>query len=154
MQIHTVFNLPVPRIYAYSLDSSNPVGAEYIIEERASGSPLGNLWPQWSKESQHDLIAQLVDFEAKLTSISFGKHGCIFYKRDLERKGLPAYGLEARFRTSIPSADQVDPGLFEEFAFGPLTEARLWEDERATMNLDRGPCQSISLPFKISALLT
>src|ERR1035437_7739201 len=69
LQIRTILNLPVPRIYTYSLDSTNPVGAEYIIEERASGSPLGNLWPQWSIESQNNLLAQLVDFEAKLTSI-------------------------------------------------------------------------------------
>jgi len=140
LQIRTVLNLPVPRIYTYSLDSCNPVGAEYIIEERASGSPLGNLWRQWPTESQHDLVTQLVDFEAKLTSISFQRHGCIFYRRDLEKKGLPAYRLEARYRPSIPTNDRIDPGLLEKFAFGPLTEARLWEDERVAMDLDRGPC--------------
>ena len=133
--------MPIPRIYAYSLDSLNPVGAEYIIEEKAGGKPLGNLWHQWQTESQLYLVTQLVDFETKLASVSFRRHGCIYYKKDLEQNGLPAYDLEARSLSPDGSTGQFDSVLTEEFALGPLTEARLWEGERATMNLDRGPCK-------------
>ncbi|KAF2463885.1 kinase-like protein [Lindgomyces ingoldianus] len=84
--LRTVLKLPVPRMYAYSLDPLNPVGAEYIIEEKAEGKPLGSLWYQWQTESQLDLVNQLVDFETKLTSVSFRRHGCIYYKKDLEKK--------------------------------------------------------------------
>ena len=139
-------NLPVPRIYTYSLDPLNSVGAEYIIEEKAGGKPLGGLWYQWQTESRFGLVTQLVDFETKLTSVSFLRHGCIYYKKDLEKKGLPAYDLEAISLSSGGPVKGLNPALSEEFALGPLTEARLWEGERATMNLDRGPCKLFAPP--------
>ncbi|TVY27963.1 Altered inheritance of mitochondria protein, mitochondrial [Lachnellula hyalina] len=137
--LRTVLKLPVPRIYAYSADPLNPVGSEYIIEEKAGGKPLGSLWYQWQPESRLDLVTQLVEFETKLASISFQRHGCIYYKKDLEKKGLPPYELEARSLSSDGPTTRLNFVLTEGFAFGPLTEARLWERERATMNLDRGP---------------
>ncbi|EPE35310.1 hypothetical protein GLAREA_11009 [Glarea lozoyensis ATCC 20868] len=137
--LRTVLKLPVPHIYTYSLDPLNPVGAEYIIEEKAKGKPLGSLRHQWQTESQLGLVAQLVEFETKLASISFRRHGCIYYKKDLDRKGLPAYDLEAGSSLSNGLTIRLNPVLTEGFAFGPLTEARLWEHEKATMNLDRGP---------------
>lgn len=142
-QLRTVLNLPVPQIYAYSLDPLNPVGAEYVIEEKAEGKPLGSLWYQWGTESRLELVAQLVDFETKLTSLSFRRHGCIYYKKDLEEKNIPAYDLEAR---SLSSGDFTKGALTEGFMLGPLTEAGLWEGDRATMHLDRGPCRLYAPP--------
>ncbi|KAH8732412.1 hypothetical protein GQ44DRAFT_754940 [Phaeosphaeriaceae sp. PMI808] len=84
----TLLNLPIPRMYAYSLNPLNHVGVEYIIEEK---------------------------------------------------EGLPTYDLEAELVSSAGSVKSLDPALTEKFAFGLLTEARLWEGERASVNLDRGP---------------
>ncbi|KAL2061038.1 hypothetical protein VTL71DRAFT_9090 [Oculimacula yallundae] len=137
--LRKVLNLPTPRIYAYSLDSDNPVGAEYIIEEKARGEPLGRLWHHWDTNSQIGLVTQLVDFETKLSSVSFRRHGCIYYRKHLEQKGLPAYDLEAKSLSIDGTLKQLDSVFTEEFAIGPLSEARLWEGERATMSLDRGP---------------
>lgn len=120
------------------MDPLNPVGAEYIIEEKVEGIPLGSLWYQWKIESRLDLVAQLVDFETKLNSITFPKHGCIYYRKELEGRNTRAYDLGAK---SLLSGDCTKKDKLEEFAFGPLTEARLWEGERATMKLDRGPCK-------------
>ncbi|KAK0119331.1 Phosphotransferase enzyme [Cadophora gregata f. sp. sojae] len=136
--LRTVLKLPVPRIHAFSSTPDNPVGAEYIIEEKAKGKPLGNLWRHWDTESQISLVTQLVNFETKLASVTFRRHGCIYYKKDLEMKGLPAYDLEAE---SLCTDDLTQLNLIptKELAIGPLTEARLWEGERSTMQLDRGP---------------
>lgn len=134
-------NIPVPRIYTYSSDPLNPVGAEYIIEEKVGGRPLGSLWYQWQAGSRLSLVKQLVDFETKLASVSFRRHGCIYYKRDLEKKGLRAYDLEAKSLSSSSPVNNPNFALTEQFAIGPLTEAKQWERERATMNLDRGPCK-------------
>lgn len=133
--------MPIPRIYAYSLDSLNPVGAEYIIEEKARGKPLGNLWHQWQRESQLYLVTQLVDFETKLVSVSFSETRLHLLQEGFRKECLPAYDLEARSLSPDGSTGRFDSVLTEEFALGPLTEARLWEGERATMNLDRGPCK-------------
>lgn len=139
-KLRTVLDLPVPHIYAYALDQSNPVGVEYIIEEKAAGMPLGSLWYQWSKESQLGLITQLVDFETKLASIQFRKHGCIYYKKDLEEKGLLIDNLETVSQSFSCSTKSIS-SLLTKFSLGPLTAARLWEGERETMDLDRGPCK-------------
>lgn len=42
-KLRSVLDVPVPRIYSYSSDPLNPVGAEYMIEENATGVPLGSL---------------------------------------------------------------------------------------------------------------
>ncbi|OQD85550.1 hypothetical protein PENSOL_c100G01035 [Penicillium solitum] len=54
-----VLNVPVPRVLAWSFDSANsPVGAEYIIEEKAPGVRLGPVWNQWPRKSKLQLITQ------------------------------------------------------------------------------------------------
>ncbi|KAL2368629.1 hypothetical protein RJZ57_006990, partial [Blastomyces gilchristii] len=81
--LREIFNIPVPRILAWSSDASNPVGAEYIIEEKASGVRLGSLWNHWSRGPKLKIITQIAQIEDVLTSISFPKHGCIYFKEDL-----------------------------------------------------------------------
>ena len=39
------------------------------------------------------------------------------------------------------SGERLDCSILSKLAFGPLTQARLWEGERAQMTLDRGPCE-------------
>jgi hypothetical protein len=68
-------------------------------------------------------VAQLVDFETKLTSISFLRHGCIYFRKELENNNIKAYDLGAK---SLASGDCIKGGPIEEFAFGPFTEARMW----------------------------
>ena len=131
IQLCEILDLRIPRIYASSSDSSNAVGAEYIIEEKASGKPLGSVWYQWSRDSQLDMIAKIVDFERKLASISFPRHGCIYYKADLEVRGIAG-------ETLMPLLDHP---ILQKFTLGPLTEARHWDGARSTMILDRGPCK-------------
>ncbi|KAK0119874.1 Phosphotransferase enzyme [Cadophora gregata] len=140
--VREVLNFPVPRIHTYSLDPLNPVGVEYIIEEKARGKPLGNLWRYWSRESQLDVVTELVDLEAKLASVSFHSHGCIYYKDDLERKGLRAPSLEATYNSNGNPSKEFDPLHIAKFALGPLSQPVLWEGQRATMALQRGPWQN------------
>lgn len=92
-------------------------------------------------------MTQLVDFETELMSLSFRRHGCIYYKKDLEKKSLPAFDLDAKPLLSGGRTNEADPALIEDFAVGPLTEARLWEGDRALMELDRGPCKLYMTPF-------
>ncbi|KAF2654300.1 hypothetical protein K491DRAFT_693946 [Lophiostoma macrostomum CBS 122681] len=135
--LRSILNIPVPKICSYALDAANPVGAEFILEERAHGTPLDSLWSEWDVDARKSVLDEIVDIETKLTSVSFQKHGCIYYKKHLKEKGIPAYDLG--IGASQGFDNEVDTGLQEEFALGPLTEARLWADERENMDLDRGP---------------
>ncbi|CAI7624832.1 unnamed protein product [Penicillium palitans] len=79
-----VLRIPVPRVLAWSFDSaSSPVGAEYIIEEKAPGVRLGSVWNQWPRKSKLQLIAQVIDIQNTLTGVTFDMHGCIYFKDDL-----------------------------------------------------------------------
>ena len=135
-----MLQLPVPEICPYSTTPDNPVGAEYIIEQKASGVPLSSVWYTWSKKSPMELVEQLVDFETQLTSICFEKHGCIYYRKDLEAEGINPQDLEARKLMAAGPGDLISST--EDMAFGPLNQMSLWQRQRATMKLNRGPCQS------------
>jgi hypothetical protein len=145
LQLREALDFPVPRILTYSLDPTNPVGVEYIIEEKAAGQTLGNIWRNWPRDAQLDLVAHLVDLEAKLSSVSFQHHGCIYFKADLEAKGIVAQSLEAKISTHEFSPTELDHSLMDKFAIGPLNQALLWDTKSSTMALDRGPCEYITV---------
>ncbi|KAG4440132.1 hypothetical protein IFR05_004390 [Cadophora sp. M221] len=144
--LRTVFKLPVPRIHTFSSNVNNPIGYEYIIEEKARGEPLKQHWHQWCMRSKLGLVTQLVDFETKLNSLVFECHGCIYYQAHLIQKGFYASKKSAsnlRNECYPPDDDDLQiPSCLEKFAVGPSIEARLWEGEKAGMNLDRGPWMS------------
>ncbi|KAL3475952.1 kinase-like domain-containing protein [Aspergillus californicus] len=119
--------IPVPRIYAWSADESNAVGAKYILEEKAMGQPLGSLWGQLSFSVRSSIVEQVLDIEKKLTSVNLPQHGCIYYQSDLEsRPGKPIFSPIHNQSNDLPN-----------FAIGPLTHPKYWRGQRATMTLDR-----------------
>ena len=69
----TVLNLPVPRVLAWSATDQNPVQAEYIIMEEASGSQLHEVWQDLSLRRKCEIVREFVDVERKLLSVSFEK---------------------------------------------------------------------------------
>lgn len=124
----------MPRVFSWSCNaSSNPVEAEYIIEEKAPGVRLGSVWHQWPREQKLQLITQVVDMENRLTQTTFDKHGCIYFKEDLR-----SFLGEADDLHSCPGADDH----LKRFSIGPLTTNELWKGTRKDMKLDRGPCES------------
>lgn len=146
MKLCNFLGIPIPRIHCWSAEaSSNPVCTAYIIEKKASGQQLGNLWYKWPKDAQFDFVRQLVDIETRLASVSFQEHGSIYYRSDLESKGIACKPFSSSIchheTLSMSICDRGDMKLkLQDFAIGPLTDPRLWEGERATMSLDRGPC--------------
>ncbi|RDW87094.1 uncharacterized protein DSM5745_03736 [Aspergillus mulundensis] len=127
--VRGILKIPVPRILASSSDATNAVGAEYIIEEKAPGRPLGDIWAQMPTPARLGIIDQLVDVEKKLASVSFPKHGCIYYASDLETRP-----------SSASEMDSVEP--FPGFAIGPSNDRKLWQSGRDQMRLGRGPCET------------
>ncbi|KAE8353953.1 kinase-like domain-containing protein [Aspergillus coremiiformis] len=116
--------IPIPRVYAWSPEASNPVGAEYIIEEKATGQPLGKVWDGLSVSGRLEIVDQL--------------HGCIYYESDLQSRSCSYERLDilgGSTRTSSLCCTTKLP----DFAIGPSTNPGLWEGKRVSMNLDRGP---------------
>ncbi|EEP82721.1 predicted protein [Uncinocarpus reesii 1704] len=130
--LREVVKLPIPQAFAWSCDPENPVGAEYIIEEKAPGTSLGSLWHRWPRESKLRVIKQIVDIEHTLTTIKFTKHGSLYFKGD-----LPDSFQGKSDNLSVETSRQ--PATLGRYAIGPLSNAELWRSGRETMNLDRGP---------------
>lgn len=128
--------LPVPQVFAYSstVDSQNPVGAEYIIMERVHGSSLASRWHSLSKGELVDVMKQVVGFEEKVFAIRFPRFGSLYYKKDIEGSSSSTGGYRSEY-------------LPKEFCIGPLAKRQFWFDERAGMDIDRGPCSISNLVF-------
>jgi hypothetical protein len=131
--LRDVLHIPTPRIIAWSADRNNPVGAEYILEEKAPGKPLGSLWYQWPMKFKLEMISQIVEIERQLASTKFLKSGCIYFKGD-----IPDTFNDNRLITSVPPHSSV----LERFTLGPLVSSGLWRGDRAAMDMNRGPCES------------
>ncbi|KAK2764409.1 hypothetical protein FQN54_009103 [Arachnomyces sp. PD_36] len=134
--VREMFQIPVPRVLTWASDSRNPVGAEYIIEEKASGVKLGSVWKQWPRGSKLKIITQIAEFEEQLASVSFQKHGAIYFKKDLQ-------GQLADDANTLLIDPQASSNI-DRFAMGPLACSELWQSGRESMELDRGPWKDSS----------
>ncbi|KAK2805490.1 hypothetical protein FQN51_000316 [Onygenales sp. PD_10] len=132
--LREVVNVPIPRVFAWSCDPANPVGAEYIIEEKAAGTRLGSLWHNWPRKSKLRVIEQVCKIEHGLTTTRFTKHGCLYFKQDLPTSLKEQNG--PLLVEPLPSVQSTD---LDRYVIGPLVSAELWSSGREDMDLDRGP---------------
>ncbi|KIW85237.1 hypothetical protein Z517_00627 [Fonsecaea pedrosoi CBS 271.37] len=58
-----------------------PVGAEYIIMEKAAGVQLLKVWDQIDEPCKLAIIKQLAKWESQLMSIKFPAYGCVYSRR-------------------------------------------------------------------------
>lgn len=133
LQLRDILNIPTPRIIAWSADRNNAVGAEYILEEKAPGVPLGGLWAQWPMKFKLQMISQIVEVERQLASATFTNSGCIYFKGDVPEE------VSTRTTLTNPPSQRSVP---EQYTLGPLVSSGLWRGDRAFMDMHRGPCKS------------
>ncbi|KAL3465067.1 hypothetical protein BJX64DRAFT_76013 [Aspergillus heterothallicus] len=124
--------IPTPEVYAWCSTRANPVGVEYIIMEKLGGTPLGDVWYTMTPKEQHKIMKQIVEWEARLMSLKFPASGSIYYRRDV----LAGEGI------SFPNDGDG------EFCIGPIAHYSWWHEERAGLNLDRGPWTSSNQVFR------
>ena len=60
---------PAPQIYGYCTNADNPVGAEYILMERAKGKSLGDVWFTLSPKERIKVLSGIAEQEANLFSL-------------------------------------------------------------------------------------
>lgn len=132
--LRTRLKIPVPKVFAWAsrIDSSNPVGAEYIIMEKMRGETLSSLWKSLSQKQLVEVIKDLVGIEDRILSTSFPSYGSLYYKQDLEGK----------FQQFRPCDQNAEDLLSANFCIGPIVDRSFWANERGQMTLDRGPCLS------------
>lgn len=120
-------DIPVPRVYTWSSDKANPVGAEYIIMEKVNGVVLGDVWWSLSGKQRLTVINQLVQVEAKMFQSPLPSYGSLFFSGFLPEKDVT--------RASNPN-----------WCIGPDVNPSFWHDRRQDLKFDRGPCKSPPRP--------
>lgn len=134
LKVRTVLQTPVPEVYAWSSKAAgNPVGAEFIIMEEARGVPLSHKWPTLHGDDKLNLIEKIVDIESTLVSTSFRGFGSLYYTKDLEHPT----------RKDVLYTDTTGrPTVNAQFSIGPTTDRKSFDDDRASVDFDRGPCEA------------
>lgn len=113
----------MPRVLSWSSDSSNAVGAEYIIMEKAAGVPLFQLWGTMTEFEKLQLIKNLTKLEAQLAAIKFPAYGGLYLRTDMSRSNRALDG-------------DIDPS--QSFCIGPTCDRAF--DTDVTPESNRGPC--------------
>ncbi|TFK50484.1 phosphotransferase family protein [Heliocybe sulcata] len=118
--------IPMPDILDWSSKAEqNPVEAEYIIMEKATGVELSTVWFQLSEAQRNRFVAKWITLEKALMARLSGGYGSLYYRSDVN---------------SNQSRDlYVNDVREHEFVLGPSVERQFWTGERLDMELDRGP---------------
>ncbi|KFX96260.1 hypothetical protein V490_03455 [Pseudogymnoascus sp. VKM F-3557] len=123
---------PAPNIYSWSSDTSNSVGAEYIVMEKAGGVPLFQQWGNMTEFSKLELIKGLTKLEKQLASVQFPAYGSLYL-----RDSCPDLG---RYQPLDAAQDSTGS-----YCVGPSCErAYILQAGENSTNVDNGPWHSIS----------
>lgn len=132
-QARNVLGTPVPRILTWnSRAQESAVGAEYIVMEKVSGIELEHVWPSMNIKDRLAIVKTLAGFQKAWTSISFTKFGSLYYAKDLDGtiRKEPLY-IDAK-------GNSVTDGRF---AIGPSMGRESYDNGRAAITFDKGPCK-------------
>ncbi|KIJ33770.1 hypothetical protein M422DRAFT_264228 [Sphaerobolus stellatus SS14] len=71
--------IPVPQIYAWNSDASNPVGAEYMIMQKVPGVSSSQVWQDLPEEVKKNAISQVAQYLLEIFSLRFATCGSIYW---------------------------------------------------------------------------
>lgn len=125
-------NIPVPRVYTWSSDKSNPVGAEYIIMEKVNGVVLGDIWWSLSGKERLTVITQLVQCETKMFQSPLRSYGSLYFNGSLPQD--MTHPLNGRDYGDAASSS---------WCIGPVANMAFWHDGRENLKVDHGPCKRL-----------
>ncbi|TDL17717.1 kinase-like protein [Rickenella mellea] len=75
-------SIPVPEIVAYDSSCDNPIGYEYVLMSRVSGTSLDKVYKNLTKYQMSDIIDELVDVLDQLHSTSWSQIGGLKFGAD------------------------------------------------------------------------
>jgi hypothetical protein len=121
--------VPVPRVYSYCAYAENPVGAEYLLMEKADGVSLKSKWLELTEEEVSKLAHSFVEAILKLAEIPFSATGSLYFKKD----------IASELQAPLYKESHVGEGEDSVFCIGPIADYMFWYGRRAGLNLNRGP---------------
>ncbi|KAB8349796.1 hypothetical protein FH972_023809 [Carpinus fangiana] len=118
--------IPVPKVLGYDTTVHNPVGVEYILLEKISGTSLGDRWFEMSNRSRKRIIEQIINIEKRIFQIHFPASGSLYHRQDLTDG--------ERYSHVTGASSSLD-----EVVVGPIAQHEWYYKERAELKVDRGP---------------
>ncbi len=119
--------LPIPKVYDWSSSTSNFVGAEYMIMEKAQGTELQSIWYSMEVEQRMDIVGKIVELEKILFEVPLPASGSIYFKDTLDAK-----------METVEIVSEIAPNRF---CVGPSTEYLWWYQKRDELAIKSGPCK-------------
>lgn len=124
--MRTVCKIPVPKVYSWSAQNNNSVGAEYIIMEKFSGVQLDSVWPSMRLDDRFSLTKTIAKYQEAWTKASFSHFGSLYFANDL---------------VGVRHVTLHDRVAGKKLAIGPSTGREWFDSGRETVEFDRGPCK-------------
>ncbi|KAK8217850.1 kinase-like domain-containing protein [Phyllosticta capitalensis] len=128
----TVLDIPVPKVLGWQGDAENPVQSEYMLTEEAVGVPLFTVWDDMSIYEKEAIVDEVIGIEKKLLSLSFSRYGNLYHAQDACPKC-------EKFKVAGSLPQQLKEDVERRFVIGPVVDEDFWKDERARIDIDRGP---------------
>lgn len=100
--------------------------------KRIIGHQLSDVWNDMSQAQRFGLVRSLVAIEAKLVKTEMPGYGSLYYRDD--------------YPDGMSMDDVLSPAgsTANRFVLGPSTDRPFWVDGRGALDLDRGPCTSLT----------
>jgi hypothetical protein len=117
-----------------SRGEGNPVGAEYIIMEKAAGVQLDKVWPKMGIKDRFEVVKAISWCQKAWMSTSFAQYGSLYYSSDLDDSDACVLAKEN-------GSDVQD----RRFAVGLSTGRESLDDGRIALDFDRGPCKILQI---------
>ena len=124
-------DIPVPKVYGYSVTSENAAGTEYLFMEFMRGENLGDIWFVLPKKARVHVVTKLVELESRLFALQFPASGSLYYEKDMRVLCAEADMI------ALPT---VGRGADNDFCIGPELTLGLWYGKRQSLQVNRGPC--------------
>lgn len=128
LRLHSV---PIPKVFAWSSSTDNPVRSEYIIMEKVQGKELEHTWYTMTAKEKRAIVEKIVDIEKTLFAIRFPASGSIYFKNSVGAQN-----------TAIDLPLAANCGKTQRFCIGPSTEFLWWHQRRGQLAVNREPCKS------------
>lgn len=132
IKARTVLGTPVPKVYAWCSQATNPVQAEYIIMEKISGVQLEDVWGSLDVDQKIVVVKQLAHHQKTWAATVFRHYGSLYYAQD----------LDPSISRTLHYVDQDGTEIKDlRFAIGPSVGREFVDDGRCDAQYDRGPCK-------------
>jgi hypothetical protein len=131
--VRGVLRTPLPEVYSWSSRAEETlVGAGFILMEKINGVELERFLPHMKIQDRLEVVKAIAGYQKSWASVSFEQFGSLCFFDDID-------GSASQMLRYI---DQEGRKVQDSrFVVGPSTGREMFDDGRASIKFDWGPCK-------------